>query len=173
MPKATDRYSFPARTLHWLMASGFALMWVCGFAMTRLVADGSRIEELLHSGHISVGVSLGGLLLLRAAVRFRTPPPPFDETLYPWEKVSARFAHLALYGLPVAIVVAGWAATDLGGHGVHWFEIPLPKLLPTAEGTDALALTAHAWLAYAMLAVAVVHSGAAFRHGRRTLRRMW
>jgi hypothetical protein len=41
--------------------------------------------------------------------------------------------HLALYALPAVIIALGWAETDFGGHGVTWFGVAMPKLLPTME----------------------------------------
>ena len=74
-------YAYPVRLLHWIMAAGFAFMWLCGFTMTTLVEVDSPIEELLFDLHISVGVTLLGLLALRLAVRLTYPPPPLPEGL--------------------------------------------------------------------------------------------
>ena len=160
-----QRYSLPARLIHWTMAVGVAFMWACGFVMTTLVADDSPLEEALYDLHISVGVTLLALLAVRVAVRFANPPPPLPDAIHGVERLGAHLGHAALYVLPAAAMALGWVEVDLGGHGVAWFGIELPSLL--AEADDAageLAETLHKWVAYSMLGVAVVHVAAVAKH---------
>ena len=161
------RYSLPARLLHWIMAVGFVFMWVCGYTMTTLVADDSPTEELLFALHISVGVTLLALLVVRIGTRLARRPPPLPAEIQGVERAAARAGHALLYALPAAVMTVGWAEVDLGGHGVEWFGIGLPKVFPTADsegGPADLAELLHMWLAYTMLAVAVGHVAAAAKH---------
>ncbi len=176
-----ERYHVSIRILHWLMAVGFLFMWSCGYAMTSLVADGSQMQEFLFGLHISTGVTLLILLLIRIAMRIRFTPPPLREDLPKIERVGARIGHLALYVLPALIIAVGWAETDFGGHGVKWFGVSMPKLFPTLKTLAGVNLedataTIHQWLAYTMLALAVVHVAAVVRHrwvdGHDVLHRM-
>jgi len=175
-----ERYSLSARILHWLMAIGFLFMWACGYAMTTLVGEDIQLEEALFGLHISVGVSLIALLVLRIVIRLTSETPAPLAALAGWEKLASHLGHLALYALPVLIIALGWAETDFGGHGVKWFGVALPKLLPTMEvlwGVNLEAATSqlHKYLAYGMLAVAAVHVGAVVKHriqGHDVLNRM-
>ena len=72
-------YAYPARLLHWIMAAGFAFMWLCGLTKTTLVAEDSPIEELLFDLHISVGVTLLVLLVIRVVVGLVNRPPPLPD----------------------------------------------------------------------------------------------
>ena len=63
-----ERYHLAARLMHWIMVVGFVFMWGCGYAMTSLVEDDSPLEEFLFDLHISVGVTLLALLVLRIAI---------------------------------------------------------------------------------------------------------
>ena len=175
------RYAFSARVLHWVMAVGFIFMWSCGYAMTSLVEDDSTLQELLFRLHISTGVTLLALLMLRIFVRLVNTVPPLPEGLAGWENVGSHLGHLALYVLPGLIITVGWAETDFGGHGVEWFGIAMPKVFPTMEALwgfnlEETTATLHKWFAYTMLAVAVVHAGAVAKHrwidGRDVLYRM-
>ena len=176
-----ERYVFSARVLHWLMAAGFIFMWICGYAMTSLVADDSPTEEFLFGLHISVGVTLLMLLALRIIVRVRNTPPPLPEHMAGWEKTGSHLGHFGLYLLPAAVITVGWAETDFGGHGVRWFGLSMPKLFPTMEtlwGLNLEEITAflHEWGAYAMLILALVHVAAVIKHkwfdGHDVLQRM-
>ena len=171
-----ERYHLAARVLHWLMAVGFVFMWACGYAMTTWVAEDSALEELLFDLHISGGVTLLGLMIVRVWVRVRNDPPPLPAEIPDLERFGARVGHLALYLLPLLIITAGWAETNLEGYAVHWFGYELPVILPESEPWVETATNLHRWLAYSMLAVAAVHVAAAFKHrwidGHDVIRRM-
>ena len=177
MPMSEERYHLSARLLHWFMALGFAFMWTCGFAMTTLVEDDSPLEELLFDLHISIGVTLLALLVLRIAIRLAYPPPPLPDTIRGMERTAAHLGHAALYALPALVIAAGWAETNFAGHAVQWFGVEMMRVFPeTGEELQDLSEALHMWLAYAMLAVAVGHVAAAFRHrsfnGHDVIRRM-
>ena len=164
-----ERYVLSARILHWVMAAGFVFMWACGYAMTSLVPDDSALQEFLFGLHISTGVTLVMLLLVRIAVRLANSPPALPETLARWEKIGSHIGHLGLYLLPAAVILMGWAETDFGGHGVEWFGLSMPKVFPTMEtlagvNLETTTATLHKWLAYTMLALAVVHVAAVIKH---------
>lgn len=175
------RYTFLARVLHWVMAVGFLFMWVCGYAMTSLVAEDSALEEFLFGLHISIGVTLLGLLMVRLAVRLLQSPPPLPGGLARWERFGSHLGHWGLYVLPAAVIAVGWAETDFGGHGVSWFGLAMPKIFPTMESLWGLNLETttallHMWGAYTMLALAAVHVAAVVKHrwidGHDVLHRM-
>ena len=158
------KYSLPARLIHWIMASGFIFMWGCGYTMTTLVEEDSRLEETLFDLHISTGVTLLALLILRVAVRLAYAPPPLPDAIPRVERIGSHIGHAALYVLPVAVIGFGWAEVDVGGHQVQWFGFPIAKIFPTLEAWEALTETVHRWLAYTLLAVAGVHVGAVAKH---------
>ena len=172
-----ERYHVTARLMHWIMALGFVFMWACGYAMTTLVEDDSPLEELLFDLHISVGVTLLALLVLRIAIRLVHRPPPLPATIRGVERKAAHLGHAALYALPALVIAAGWAASNFGGHAVQWFGVEMPRVFPeTGEALQDLSEDVHMWLAYGMLAVAAGHVAAAFKHrwldGHDVIRRM-
>ena len=172
-----ERYHLAARLMHWIMALGFVFMWGCGYAMTTLVEDDSPLEELLFDLHISVGVTLLALLVLRIAIRLVHRAPPLPATIRGMERRAAHLGHAALYALPALVIAAGWAETSFGGHAVQWFGVEMPRVFPeTGEDLQDLAEDVHMWLAYGMLAVAAGHVAAAFKHrwfdGHDVIRRM-
>ena len=172
-----ERYNLAARLIHWIMALGFVFMWACGYTMTTFVEEDSPAEEFLFDLHISVGVTLLALLVLRIAVRLTRPPPPLPGTIRGLERTAARLGHAALYALPALAIAVGWAETNFGGNAVHWFGIEMPRVFPvTGEALEELSATVHRWLVYSLLAVAAVHVAAAFKHrwfdGHDVIRRM-
>ncbi len=164
-----DRYHLSIRVLHWLMAAGFLVMWGLGWAMTNVAEDDSPAQDFLFGLHMSLGVTLLALLLLRIAVRLRVGAPPLPEALPRRERIGARIGHIALYVLPALIVTLGWAETDFGGHGVKWFGLAMPKVFPTLETfagikPEDLAAELHGSLAWTLLALAVIHIAAVAKH---------
>ena len=160
-----ERYHLAARLVHWLMALGFVFMWGCGYAMTTLVEEDSPLEEFLFDLHISVGVTLLALLVVRIAVRLVHPPPPLPDAIRGLERTAAHLGHGALYALPALVIAAGWAETNFGGHTVQWFGVEMPRVFPqTGEYLQDLSTDVHKWLAYTMLAVAAGHVAAAYKH---------
>ncbi|MDE0095305.1 MAG: cytochrome b [Gammaproteobacteria bacterium] len=177
MPIFHEKYHLAARLIHWIMAVGFVFMWGCGYIMTTFVEDDSPLEEFLFDLHISVGVTLLALLFLRIAVRLVITPPPLPSSIRGMERTAAHLGHAALYALPALVIAAGWAETNFGGHAVQWFGVDMPKIFPeTGEDLQDLSEDMHMWLAYTMLAAAVGHVAAAFKHrwvdGHDVIRRM-
>ena len=158
------RYVLPARILHWLMAVGFAFMWICGYTMTTLVEDDSPLEEFLFDLHISVGVTLLFLLAARVAVRIARRPPPFPEWISNRDQTLATIAHASLYALPMALIVFGWAEVNLGGRAVAWFGFEIPPAFPENEALEEPFEDLHKWTAYTMLCLAAVHVAAVGKH---------
>ena len=162
---AEQRYHLAARLMHWIMALGFVFMWGCGYTMTTLVGEDSPLEEFLFDLHISVGVTLLALLVVRIAVRLAHRPPPLPDSIRGLERTAAHLGHAALYALPALVIALGWAETNFGGHAVKWFGVEMPKVFPeTGEDLQDLFATLHMWAAYTMLAVAAGHVAAAYKH---------
>ena len=121
---------------------------------------------LLFDLHISIGVALLGLMTVRGMVRVGNEPPPRPDATPSLEQEGALFRHLALYLLPLLIILGGWAETNLAGYAVRWFVHEFPIILaewaPWAETAPDL----HRWLTSAMLAAAVVHVAAVVKDRR-------
>ena len=201
-----EKYHITARVIHWLMAVGFVLMWICGYVMTSLDDEEPEIEsdeglaivsdqrsvvesdeasavqveasallnddeeesalsEFLFDLHISIGVTLLVLLVLRIVIRIMHTPPQLPAAIPRVERIGAHLGHWALYVLPAFIIACGWAETNFGGHTVHWFGIEMPQVFPAAgEDFEEWAELFHMWLAYTMLAIALVHIAAVGKH---------
>ena len=171
------KYSVPARLLHWIMAAGFAFMWLCGFTMANLVTEDSPFQEFLMDLHISVGVTMLALLLSRIVVRVLWQPPVLPYSIRGWERTLAPFAHIALYVLPATVMILGWAETNVGGNAVQWFGIETPQVFSAGgENSEALLANMHRYLAYFFLVIALLHVAAALKHrwidGHDVIRRM-
>lgn len=159
-----SRYGWVSITLHWGMAATIVAMFALGLWMRGL----SYYDEWYRLGpfiHKSVGMILLALLLLRIVWKLINPKPAHDPDLHPWEKISASAAHLSLYVLMLAIMVAGYLISTADGRAISvfdWFEIP--ALIQGLPNQEDIAGEIHEILAWALIAVAAIHAAAALKH---------
>ncbi|WP_042877694.1 cytochrome b [Cupriavidus necator] len=155
------RYSGLARWLHWAMAAGILAILFIGIGMVATVSD-------LHLTLVAIHRPLGALLLALWVVRLvtrvvRGAPPPAD--LPGWQRGAAHASHLALYALMGLQPLVGWAMLSAGGYPVTMLGgWALPPLMHADVVAFAFLRGAHTWLAYAFLAVVLLHVAAALFH---------
>jgi cytochrome b561 len=161
---SADRYGAVSVLLHWLTAVLVVGLFGLGLWMTSLdyYDPWYRTGPWLHKG---LGVLLVGLLLLRLGWRVvnrRPGPEPRHSRL---ERVAARAAHLTLYGLLLAVPVAGYLISTADGRPLEvfgWLEIP--ALVTGIPDQEDLAGELHYWLAISLVSLAGVHALAAVKH---------
>lgn len=157
-------YGLVSIVLHWLVA-------VCIFGLFGL---GLWMVELSYyhawyygstETHKSVGMLLGGVLVIRLLWRLGNARPAFEPNLADWERLAALSAHWAMYLLMFGVVISGYLilAADGSPVGVFgWFEVPA-LTLGIARQED-LAGQVHYWGAWALIGVASLHTLAALKH---------
>ena len=115
--------------------------------------------------HQSVGVLLIGLIAVRLAWRWTNPLPALESGMPRWEQLAARAAHATMYLLIVVVLASGYLIPTADGSWISvfdWFSAP-----PVVLGIDRQADWAgwvHYWSAWALVAVAAVHTLAALKH---------
>lgn len=171
MQAGSLRYDGVAIVLHWLMALAIVGMIALGLIMTDL-PRGSALQFSMFQLHKSVGVTILGLTVLRLAWRLAHRPPPLPEAMPAWEKLAAHAGHLGLYVLMFGLPLSGWAVVSASPlniptvlYGVvPWPHLPILSTLadkkPVAEALEDL----HSAAAWILIALLVVHAGAALRH---------
>lgn len=131
MSIAAHRYHIASITLHWLM---FALI-VAVYALIELrefYPRGSDPREAMKAWHFTLGLSVFALVWVRIVVRLVTASPP--KLVEPaWRSVIAKAVHLALYGLMIAMPLAGWAILSAEGEAIPFWGLALPAIVPVGE----------------------------------------
>src|SRR3546814_11857360 len=89
----TQRYSYTAITLHWLIALLLAFQIALGWAL-----EGNNSPELFarYQLHKSIGISILLLSLARLAVRLFTKRPPASDGPA-WTRMLAGIVHWLFY----------------------------------------------------------------------------
>lgn len=108
-----DRYSRVAIVLHWAIAAFIVFNLCTGFFMASWLVGPSATPPALRwmslMLHVSSGLTVLTLTVVRVVWRLFNPPPPYLAALKPWERHTAHCAHFLLYAAMVLMPLTGWA----------------------------------------------------------------
>jgi cytochrome b561 len=143
-----------AKLMHWMTAGLVLLLFVFGILMTQI--GGGPLADALYSAHKMMGVAVIALLVARLTYRAAAT---FSGR---WGgRPLGRTVHWLIYGLALLVGLLGWAGvSDFGARGV-FFGLSLPSIWPEGAGHWTWFFPAHAWLAFGLMALILVHIGMA------------
>lgn len=167
MLRNTDtHYGWASIGLHWLIALLFIGQFGLGLVMVRIASQRTAFE--LIQLHKSFGFLLLGLVLVRIGWRLGNASPELPEEVGPMERRAAPAVHVLLYAVQLVVPLSGWVLVS-----VSVLEIPsmpfnlfvMPHLpLQVSDAAETFWIFGHKWLAYAGIALVVLHVLAALRH---------
>jgi cytochrome b561 len=170
-----DNYGVITRVFHWVMAIAIFAVFGLGAWMVKLDYY-SAYYTAAPDLHRSAGMVLLGLLVLRFFWRIINDNPG-HEMLSRLERVAAELVHWGFYLLLLALLVSGYLMSTLDGRGVEvfgWLTVPS---VYEHKGWESAVGKLHAYLAYATIVLAGLHTLAALKHhfvdGDAILTRMW
>lgn len=162
-PGATARYHPLAIGLHWATLALLAAVYAC-IELKGIFPKGSDSREAMKTLHVMLGMVVPMLVLLRLAVRLRTPVPRIEPEPPAWQQRSATLMHAALYALMIGLPLVGWLLLSAKGKAVPLFGLELPALIgPNRDLAERLkdlhetAATAGYFLIGAHAAAALFH----------------
>lgn len=160
---AANRYSTTAIALHWLVAMLIFATFPLGLYMVDLPLSPDKLK--LYSYHKWIGVTVFLLVAIRLGWRLTHTPPALPGDIAAWQRRASAVVHGLLYGLMAAIPVSGWLMSSAKGFQTVWFGVlPLPDLVEKNRELGELLATAHQVLNYTLLALVILHVGAALKH---------
>jgi cytochrome b561 len=117
--------------LHWLIAALIIFMLFFGEELME-VKGGDGI--LAPSLHVSIGISILVLSILRLIWRLMNPPPAYPASMASWERFASKAVVVVFYVLLIGIPLTGWLAMPrflseepaMAGIGVFGL-FPLPS----------------------------------------------
>ena len=151
----STRYGSVAIAIHWSSAIAVILTWLVGFSVANLAQ-----QPVLLLVHIALGTLVLLLTLFRIgwwAFADKHPKAPADEPQ--WQVRTAQAVHLLLYVLLVLMASSGITTVVLSGV--------IPTLVaggPIPDMSELIPRVAHGIMARIILALFVLHVGAALYH---------
>lgn len=156
-------YGSVARALHWAAA----LFVVAGWLLGTFIDDFPKsAEPSVLFVHMSLGLTILALLLVRLGWRLADPVPPAAETAFsPWSDRLALLMQWLLYALLLAAPVSGIVLEFARGQPVPVFGLfdiasPWPRDRAFARSVKEV----HELLTDALLILASLHALAALAH---------
>jgi cytochrome b561 len=159
----SDRWGAVSQLLHWLIVLMILGLGTAGLVMTDMRNSPDKVQ--LYLLHKSIGLTLMALVVLRLVWRmYAGAPRPVPGSPH-WQERIAALTHGAMYVLLFAIPLSGWLFNSAAGFPLRWFGMfNLPALAAKNQGLRETAGEAHELLFWALIALAVVHAGAALYH---------
>lgn len=161
-----QRFSFPARLFHWIVAAAIPVQIYLGWAAEW---EDARAESFrLIRGHYQLGVVIFSLMMLRILWRVGHGAPSSVEGEPRWRSILAATVHSLLYALLLTMPISGyviwvWMNVPMDVLGV----VQMPKLFaPPAEDETgrALAWYIHYYSSWAVIVLVALHVAAALWH---------
>ena len=157
------RYTGTAVALHWLVAALIFAGFPLGVYMVDLPLSPDKLK--LYSYHKWIGVTVFLFAAVRLSWRLFHTPPPLPAQIAGWQRHASAITHGLLYALILLIPLSGWLMSSAKGFPTVWFGVlPLPDLLEKNRELGDLLAGVHKALNFTLLALVVVHIGAALKH---------
>lgn len=116
-PSLPENYNLIAKTLHWLTALLFLGAYISVYYRHWFTEAKTPENWSALQWHLSFGVSIGVLVLLRVIWRVMSTLPK-EEPGTPIEHRAARLGHLALYAIMIIMPITGYFGT---GATIEYF----------------------------------------------------
>lgn len=164
LTNTSDRWGAVSQALHWLVVLLILALVVIGLTMTELPKTPKWFW--VYTMHKSLGITVLALMLLRLGWRLYAGRPNPVPGTQAWQQRIASTTHFLLYALVLAQPISGWIYDSASGlRPFRLFGLfAMPKLVAADDSVRDLALEAHEWGIWILLALVALHAGAAFHH---------
>lgn len=163
--RTTDqRWGWPSISLHWICALLILVLLGMGHVMGELPR--SPRYFWVYNLHKSLGLTLLALMLIRLFWRLYAGAPKALPGTPTGQRLIAQATHWAIYGLALAMPLSGWLYDSASGlRPLTYFGLfNMPKLVPPDPGMKALAHQIHEYGGLILIALILLHAGAALYH---------
>lgn len=167
-------YGALAKGFHWLIVALLIAQYAVAWTMPD-IHRGTQPDTLINL-HMSLGITVLALAVLRLIWRLLHPVPLIADNLPLWQRRTAQANHALLYGLIFAMPLLGWVAASGRGWTIDVWGTSVPRLIAPAPRLAGTIGDYHTDLSYLLLALVGLHVLAALYHHfwqrDRTLTRM-
>lgn len=162
-----ERYRPTLQLLHWLIA-----LTVIGLLIAGLVLHYDLIPKPLHRPlamlHMSFGLTILVLMLVRVQVRRRTGRPPLPSSISPFFRTAAHVTQILFYVLLLAMPVFGILFVEAAGHPIPVFGLfTIPDFIGKNKEVQDIFAFLHFWGGITVVLLLLLHVCGAIRHEMR------
>ena len=164
------RYSLYAIILHWTIAALIVVQLFLGWWMNEWVPDHSEIQDQIQAVHVSLGLTIFILVLVRIVVRLAYRPPPLPAEIRGWERPLVNVTHSLFYVLLLVVPLTGWATISVSTDPISLWGLPWPRLpglgfIKAHREWRRLLTSIHVyWLIWLVVINLALHVAGALRH---------
>jgi cytochrome b561 len=156
------QYGTTAKIFHWLIVALLIAQYLIGWLMPDLHRNMKPGAPMTF--HVSIGIVILVLILLRFAWRLAHPVAP-ESSLLPWQRLSSEAVHWLLYALVLATTMTGWLFASFRGWSMQFFYlVPMPMLASENQAAGKVIDNWHQALEWTLLALIALHVAAALVH---------
>jgi cytochrome b561 len=168
-------YGVVAKSFHWTIVALIVVQFVIAFTMPDI--GRGTVPDTLINLHLSFGILILLVVLLRLLWRLRYPVPLTMQHVPAWQATVALWTHRLFYVLLLVSPILGWANASARNWDVSLFGlVTLPRLLAPRTRIGFIAGDVHTVLSWCLLSLIAIHVGAALYHHLvlrdRVMRRM-
>lgn len=170
-----ERYETRVQILHWLIALMVIGLLIAGLVLKYDLAP-KPFRPLLGLLHMSFGLTVLALMVVRIAMRLTSDVPPLPAPMSPAIRFASGATQFLFYVLLIAMPIFGILFVEAHGRPVPVFGLfDLPTLVGKSKSVKDLFYFLHFWGGITIIVLLALHVGGAVRHqlrGERILRRM-
>ena len=112
-------YGSISKIFHWLSAAVLIIQIPLGFYLVDM--DFSEKRLAIESIHVTLGLSIFYLTLLRLIYKTFNPTPVLQNSVFPGQKVIAKLNHIFLYITILVITISGTLKKLYNGEELDMF----------------------------------------------------
>jgi cytochrome b561 len=160
----TSSWGGISRWFHWILGATIIGMLAYGWWMNHIPARADRF--FYRSIHADIGYAVLLLMVLRLIWRSINPVPALPSDTPRWQRIGAHISHWALYGVTIVVAMLGWAHSGARAQNYSdWFGLfHVPQFTSPDKAAAQAYEDRHILFAYVLLALIVIHVGAALLH---------
>jgi len=153
-----------SRLFHWSLGVLIIGMLAYGWWMNHFPARPDRF--FYRSIHADIGYVVLLLTVTRLIWRWINPVPALPADTPQWERLAAGIIHGALYAVTILVAMLGWAHSGARDPNyADWFGLfRVPQITSPDKAAAAAYESRHIFFAYVLLALILIHIGAAIWH---------
>ena len=133
LTNSLTEYGTISKIFHWLSAAVLFVQIPLGFYLVDM--DFSEKRLTVESIHVTLGLSIFYLTLLRLIYKIFNPTPPLQNNIFPGQKIIAKLNHVFLYISILTITISGALKKIYNGEilDVFFFNLEIKENFELAE----------------------------------------